>query len=161
MKTREKKKRDFARKSSEKLSRNLSKNTIKRLFRPYNGMVLGWGFRHSNYHLFNWGGANLYVMSKGKMCNRSSEGGRKYLRNTKFQEKHIYISLFTRLENSILAYNLINRKEATFVCKRTLCEIFKPLEIKALKNRGHLHLNHKFLYDNFKISVHNSLDFEV
>lgn len=62
--------------------RNPSKNTAKRIMRR------AWASHHShgwecwqwnphdeqNYFLFNWVGARLYVMSKGKICNREPKG---------------------------------------------------------------------------------------
>jgi len=59
--------------------RNPSKNTIKRLFKPCNGAPSGWGYRYSNYFLFNEVGARLYIMSKGKICNRGQNGYIKYV----------------------------------------------------------------------------------
>lgn len=59
--------------------RNPSKNTIKRLLRPCNNREVGWGFRQSNYFLFNEVGARVYVISKGKICNREGKGALKYI----------------------------------------------------------------------------------
>jgi len=58
--------------------RNPNKNTIKRLFKICNGAAAGWGHRYSNYFLFNDVGARLYVMSKGRICNRQQIGYAKY-----------------------------------------------------------------------------------
>lgn len=42
-----------------------------------------------NYVLFNWVGARLYIMSKGKICNREPKG---YRRHTWFTKQNQYIN---------------------------------------------------------------------
>lgn len=73
--------------------RNPSKNTIKRIMRrayaSANGEILAYcganwrpgkcRHRANGYFLFNWVGAHIYTMSKGKICNREPKGGERYL----------------------------------------------------------------------------------
>lgn len=69
--------------------RNASKNTIKRVMRKalfdqhHKSMYYDIGDElahplYSRYHLFNEVGAQIYTMSKGKICNRSCDGIEKY-----------------------------------------------------------------------------------
>lgn len=58
--------------------RNPSKNTIKKIMKPSNGKPCGYGMGYTNYFLFNEVGAQLYRMSKGKLCNREPKGCEKY-----------------------------------------------------------------------------------
>lgn len=70
--------------------RNPSKNTIKRIMREAErckgmGYYFAPWIQNENtidssraYHLFNSVGGRLYAMSKGKICNRSLDGLKKY-----------------------------------------------------------------------------------
>lgn len=63
--------------------RNASKKTIKRIMRRAydwaNGKETQWNLNdESNYYLFNNVGAQVYRMSKGKICNREPRGYEKY-----------------------------------------------------------------------------------
>lgn len=64
--------------------RNPSKNTAKQIMRRAwlceNWDELQWNMGDDhNYFLFNVVGSRLYVMSKGKICNREPRGYRRYL----------------------------------------------------------------------------------
>jgi hypothetical protein len=75
--------------------RNPSKNTIKRIFRAnlHKGHDPGWGLCNINrtgedgYHLFNEVGARLYIMSKGRICNREPKGHLRYVHRQVEQAK--------------------------------------------------------------------------
>lgn len=58
--------------------RNPSKNTIKKILRPFRSGV-GYGMFKGNYFLHNTGGARVYIISKGKICNIGMLGYKKYL----------------------------------------------------------------------------------
>ena len=71
--------------------RNASKNTIKRVMRKakfdqhnYSLHFNVWKESDYNYfsryHLFNEVGAQIYRISKGKVCNRSLDGIEKYIK---------------------------------------------------------------------------------
>ena len=64
--------------------RNPCKNTVKQIMRRASLCVkwdeLQWNMGDErNYFLFNWVGARLYIMSKGKICNREPRGYQRYL----------------------------------------------------------------------------------
>lgn len=64
--------------------RNPCKNTVKQIMRRASLCVkwdeLQWNMRDErNYFLFNSVGARLYIMSKGKICNREPSGYQRYL----------------------------------------------------------------------------------
>lgn len=59
--------------------RNPSKNTVKRIMRRALAARYadGWQWNvgdENNYFFFNWVGARLYIMSKGRICNREPKG---------------------------------------------------------------------------------------
>lgn len=64
--------------------RNPSKNTAKKIMRRA-WLCENWGEPRwntddqHNYFLFNVVGSRLYVVSKGKICNREPKGYRRYL----------------------------------------------------------------------------------
>lgn len=59
--------------------RNPSKNTIKKIMRPVDEVGPGYALRWSNYFMFNEVGARIYIISKGKICNREPKGFERYL----------------------------------------------------------------------------------
>lgn len=63
--------------------RNASKNTIKRVMRNAKfyqdrGLYYHPNCSHKEYFLFNNVGARIFIMSKGKICNRGLQGLNKY-----------------------------------------------------------------------------------